>query len=151
MYRTNKKQQRLSRRNQQRIDFISSFLQLAIVCCIICLGDSLSTPFGDTTRNIATQVLQGTGPTAVDLNDYNLPLETIEKEPFVEWLTNNYKNFGCNLEFVTDRSSEGTQFVKGFGGIGGILRWKVDFTEMQNFEEAHEAYEAGKWFVAEDD
>lgn len=63
-------------------------------------------------------------------------LETIEKEPLVEWFANNYKNFGCNLEFVTDRSSEGTQFVKGFGGIGGILRWKVDFVEMSNFEEA---------------
>jgi len=66
----------------------------------------------------------------------NVELETIEKEQFVEWLANNYKNFGCNLEFVTDRSSEGTQFVKGFGGIGGILRWKVDFVELSNFEEA---------------
>lgn len=64
-------------------------------------------------------------------------LETIEKEPLVEWMANNYKSFGCNLEFVTDRSGEGTQFVKGFGGIGGILRWKVDFVELSNFEEAH--------------
>lgn len=64
-------------------------------------------------------------------------LETIEKEPLVEWMANNYKQFGCNLEFVTDRSGEGTQFVKGFGGIGGILRWKVDFTELSSFEEAH--------------
>jgi peptide chain release factor subunit 1 len=64
-------------------------------------------------------------------------LETIEKEPLVEWMANNYKSFGCKLEFVTDRSGEGTQFVKGFGGIGGILRWKVDFVEMSNFEDAH--------------
>lgn len=75
--------------------------------------------------------------------DTGVELETIEKEPFVEWLANNYKQFGCNLEFVTDRSGEGTQFVKGFGGIGGILRWKVDFAELQHFEEAaaldHEA------------
>lgn len=63
-------------------------------------------------------------------------LETIEKELLVDWMANNYKQFGCNLEFVTDRSSEGTQFVKGFGGIGGILRWKVDFVELNNFEEA---------------
>jgi peptide chain release factor subunit 1 len=63
-------------------------------------------------------------------------LETIEKEPLVEWFANNYKQFGCNLEFVTDKSGEGTQFVKGFGGIGGILRWKVDFTELQHYEEA---------------
>merc|ERR1712157_380558 len=64
-------------------------------------------------------------------------LETVEKESLVEWFANNYKNFGCNLEFVTDRSGEGTQFSKGFGGIGGILRWKVDFVELNNFEEAH--------------
>lgn len=64
-------------------------------------------------------------------------LEVVEKESLVEWLANNYKNYGCNLEFVTDRSGEGTQFVKGFGGIGGILRWKVDFVELNNFEEAH--------------
>jgi len=63
-------------------------------------------------------------------------LETVDKEALVDWMANNYKTFGCNLEFVTDRSSEGTQFVKGFGGIGGILRWKVDFVEMSSFEDA---------------
>ncbi len=54
----------------------------------------------------------------------------------VEWLANNYKNYGCKLEFVADRSGEGTQFVKGFGGIGGILRWKVDFVQMGEYEDA---------------
>ena len=68
--------------------------------------------------------------------DTGTELEVIEKETFVEWMANNYKSFGWNLEFVTDRSSEGTQFVKGFGGIGGILRWKVDFVELSNFEDA---------------
>jgi len=63
-------------------------------------------------------------------------LEVVEKEQLVEWFANHYKDFGCNLEFVTDRSSEGTQFVKGFGGIGGILRWKVDFVELNNYEDA---------------
>jgi len=69
-------------------------------------------------------------------SETNVELEVVEKEPLVEWFANNYKNFGCNLEFVTDRSSEGTQFVKGFGGIGGILRWKVDFAELNGYEEA---------------
>jgi len=63
-------------------------------------------------------------------------LEVVEKEAMVEWLANHYKDYGCNLEFVTDRSGEGTQFVKGFGGIGGILRWKVDFVQMGDYEEA---------------
>ena len=45
----------------------------------------------------------------------------------MEWFANHYKDFGAKLEFVTNKSQEGAQFVKGFGGIGGILRWKVDF------------------------
>jgi len=30
------------------------------------------------------------------------------------------------MEIVTDKTSEGNQFLKGFGGIGGILRYKVE-------------------------
>jgi len=56
-------------------------------------------------------------------------LETIDKVQLVEWFANNYKNFGADLEFVSDRSQEGSQFVRGFGGVGGILRYKVDFME----------------------
>ena len=37
----------------------------------------------------------------------------------VEWLADNYTLYGTNLTLVSDRSQEGTQFVKGFGGIGG--------------------------------
>lgn len=58
-------------------------------------------------------------------------LEIIERMTLVEWLANNYKSFGAALEFVTDRSQEGSQFCRGFGGIGGLLRWKVDFVEME--------------------
>merc|ERR1711982_307037 len=53
-------------------------------------------------------------------------LETVEKESLVEWFANNYRNFGCNLEFVTDRSGEGMQFVKA----------SEVFVELSNFEEA---------------
>lgn len=52
-------------------------------------------------------------------------LEVIDKMPFVEWLADNYKKYGATLEMVTDRSQEGAQFCRGFGGVGGILRWKV--------------------------
>jgi peptide chain release factor subunit 1 len=37
------------------------------------------------------------------------------------------QRFGAKLEFVTNRSAEGSQFCKGFGGIGGMLRYKIDF------------------------
>merc|ERR1711934_418290 len=57
-------------------------------------------------------------------------LETVERQSLVEWLCENYKNFGATLEFVTNKSSEGSQFCRGFGGIGGLLRYKVDFMEL---------------------
>ena len=48
-----------------------------------------------------------------------------EKLALLEWLAANYKKFGCVLEFVTNKSQEGSQFCRGFGGIGGILRYQV--------------------------
>ena len=55
-------------------------------------------------------------------------LETVESTQFLDWLVDtdesnqpNYKQYGTTLEIVTDRSQEGAQFVKGFGGIGGEL------------------------------
>ena len=45
--------------------------------------------------------------------------ELLECMPLLEWFANNYKTFGATLEIVTDKSQEGSQFVKGFGGIGG--------------------------------
>jgi len=63
--------------------------------------------------------------------------ETIDRMALVEWLAENYKSFGCSLQFVTDCSQEGMQFVKGFGGIGGLLRYKLDFNTLDE-EEAKE-------------
>lgn len=59
-----------------------------------------------------------------------IDMEIVKEETFLEWLAENYKSFGANLEFVTDRSSEGAQFVQGFGGIGAILRYKVNFEQL---------------------
>jgi peptide chain release factor subunit 1 len=60
-------------------------------------------------------------------------LEVKESGEFLEWLANQYKNFGAKLEFITDRSQEGAQFVKGFGGIGGFLRYQVNMAELDDF------------------
>jgi len=62
-------------------------------------------------------------------------MEILEVMPLVEWFANNYKNFGATLEFVTNRSQEGSQFCKGFGGIGGILRYKVDLMALNEYDE----------------
>eukprot|EP00039_Didymoeca_costata_P022946 m.5678 g.5678 ORF g.5678 m.5678 type:complete len:440 (-) comp3357_c0_seq1:158-1477(-) len=57
-------------------------------------------------------------------------LELEDKMALIEWLANNYKEYGTTLEIITDKSQEGSQFCTGFGGIGGILRYKVDFDSM---------------------
>ena len=62
-------------------------------------------------------------------------LDVVSQEILIEWFAENYKQFGTTLEFVTNRSQEGSQFCKGFGGIGGLLRWKVDFAIFDEDED----------------
>ncbi|KAJ4755804.1 Eukaryotic peptide chain release factor subunit 1-1 [Rhynchospora pubera] len=64
--------------------------------------------------------------------DTSAELEVQEKMPLLEWFANEYKKFGCTMEFVTNKSQEGSQFCRGFGGIGGILRYQLD---MRDFDE----------------
>jgi peptide chain release factor subunit 1 len=54
-------------------------------------------------------------------------LEVRESQPFVDWIAVSYKSYGTQLEFITDRSQEGAQFVRGFGGIGGLMRYELSF------------------------
>mmetsp|Transcript_14553 Transcript_14553/g.40434 ORF Transcript_14553/g.40434 Transcript_14553/m.40434 type:complete len:349 (+) Transcript_14553:119-1165(+) len=66
----------------QRLDLllVSFWFTITFCHCIApVVSLSQSSLFGKTTRNIATQVLQGTGVPAVDLNQYNLPLSVIEE------------------------------------------------------------------------
>ena len=66
----------------------------------------------------------------------DIEYEIVERIPLSEWLLNNYKNYVNHLEIVTDKTSEGNQFVKGFNGIGGISRYKLDL----NYEDFEENY-----------
>lgn len=54
--------------------------------------------------------------------DYDI----IDYVPLTEWFLEEYKKYVKNLEIITDKSSEGNQFVKGFGGIGGVLKYRMD-------------------------
>ena len=45
---------------------------------------------------------------------------------YIDWLLDNYQDFGCNVKIISDKSSEGEQFIRGFSGIGAILRYAVD-------------------------
>ncbi|OVA01310.1 Peptide chain release factor eRF1/aRF1 [Macleaya cordata] len=67
--------------------------------------------------------------------DNSADLEVEDKMSLLEWLANEYKQFGCTLEFITNKSPEGSQFCQGFGGIGGILRYQLD---MRIFDELYD-------------
>ncbi|KAN0075377.1 Peptide Chain Release Factor eRF1/aRF1 [Tylopilus felleus] len=66
--------------------------------------------------------------------------QVTEAQSLLEWFAEKYKDFGTNLEFVTNRSQEGAQFVKGFGGIGGLLRYKVDMTNLASLDDEEDEF-----------
>jgi len=57
-------------------------------------------------------------------------LEPFDKALLPEWLAEHYTEFGARLVLITNKSPEGFQFVKGFGGIGGFLRYKLNMDEL---------------------
>lgn len=68
-----------------------------------------------------------------------------EKVALLEWFASNFKDFGAKLHFVTNRSQEGSQFCRGFGGIGGLLRYQLDFSDLDAVEEADAAEDDGEF------
>lgn len=68
---------------------------------------------------------QESDPQFFQEEDTGVQYEIAEREQLVEWIAENYNNFGCTLEFVSDKSQEGAQFLRGFGGIGGLLRYSL--------------------------
>jgi len=68
-------------------------------------------------------------------------LEVKDNDPLVDWIAENYRKFNISLQFVTDKSQEGAQFVQGFGGVGGLLRYNFDFSSMNYMEIKNENQE----------
>ncbi|KAJ0102944.1 hypothetical protein Patl1_05853 [Pistacia atlantica] len=69
---------------------------------------------------------QGTDDTKFQDSATGSELKVQEKLALVDWFADQYKQFGCSLEFVTNKSQEGSQFCRGYGGIGGILRYQLN-------------------------
>lgn len=65
-------------------------------------------------------------------------LEVVEKTLLLEWFAENYRQFGCTLEFITNKSQEGSQFCRGFGGIGGILRYQVEINAYEDLTDEYD-------------
>ncbi|KAJ1888902.1 translation termination factor eRF1 [Kickxella alabastrina] len=62
-------------------------------------------------------------------SETSIQLELVNKEPPIEWIAKVYKHKGTLLEF-TDKSPKGSQYVNGFGGIGDMLHWQLDVTQL---------------------
>ena len=93
----------------------------------------------DVTRYVCNDIVsksEGAQPTIIYLtaeqennrDQFFKDMDIVDSGPLVEWLAQNYQHHGCQLEFVSDKSQEGSQFCQGFGGIGALLRYQVDFT-----------------------
>lgn len=82
-------------------------------------------------RDIYLTTAQSQAPDAFIEKKTGSELEVLESMPAIEFFANNYKKWGTHLEFISDRSTEGSQFCKGFGGIGGLLRYKPAFVDAE--------------------
>jgi len=59
-------------------------------------------------------------------------LEIIESQNFVDWLSEKReRRRGSRLELITNKSQDGAQFCAGFGGIGAILRWRIEMEKVE--------------------
>ena len=79
-----------------------------------------------------------------------IDLEIVESDSLGDWLCVNYQHFGCKIELISDKTQEGFQFVKGFGGIGGCLRYKIDLDEIMDNNDVNmggEEFDADEDFI----
>ena len=64
----------------------------------------------------------------------NIEYKILDFDSLIDYLSDKYIDFKTELFFVTDKSPEGNQFVKGFAGIGGILRYKVELNDYYEYQ-----------------
>lgn len=78
-----------------------------------------------------------------ELHPENTTFEIEDKEALVDWLAEHHRDYGSEIVFVTDASPEGSQFVKGFGGLGGFMRFKYELdqgAEINHQEDDEEGF-----------
>ena len=95
----------------------------------------IKNPVKGDTRVIYLNKTQEKDPKYFKDKDTGVDLEILNQESLADWLCVNYQHYGAKIELITDKTQEGFQFVKGFGGIGGTLRYKVDLDEIPNMDD----------------
>jgi len=70
------------------------------------------------------------------------------KMPLLDWVLEHYGEFGAKIDLISDQTDVGAQFVRGFGGLGGLLRYQTELpsatdplTSSEDEEIGHEEYE----------
>jgi len=70
--------------------------------------------------------------------------EVVNSCPLLDWIIEHSREFGATIEVISSSTSVANQFIEGFGGVGGILRYKVEqfeFVEEANESESEYEYE----------
>lgn len=78
-----------------------------------------------------------------DLHPENEEFDIEEKEALVDWLAEHHRDYGSEIVFVTDSSPEGSQFVKGFGGLGGFMRFRYELEQAVDYNVVDEDEDDG--------
>lgn len=69
--------------------------------------------------------------------------EILSSISVLDWILEHHKDFGAKVELISSVSSPANQFILGFGGIGGILRFKIneEHLNQENKEEEEDEVE----------
>jgi len=61
-------------------------------------------------------------------------------DPLLDWILDHFKEYGASIQLFSDQTSIGSQFVKGFGGLGGFLRYGADLPSVTVEPEEEDEY-----------
>lgn len=106
----------------------SALVDLAAVKSIVAWEDLTAVRYCITASDGEERVVVG-GPSCVGPED-----SVTAAEPWVDWLAREAPRLGVSVRFVSDRSMEGTQLVRGFGGVAAVLTHAV--THLDALEKA---------------
>jgi len=81
----------------------------------------------------------------IDEGDEENDWEIVEEMPLLDWILEHYKDFGSNIELVSDQSSEGSQFAIGFGGFGAILRYPFQIPQEVAIDYESDEEDSFEW------
>jgi len=68
--------------------------------------------------------------------------EILERAHLLDWILEHHKEFGSSVELVSSASPIANQFIAGFGGVGGLLRFKTETHDEDNDERDEDSEES---------